>query len=166
MLNDISVEILHGKLCVSVLWSLWEWGILNYARYVSAGKVDLPWWVVVSDGPLSHFHRAFFFQKCSGVARGGKLRGWLPPGRNSAPPSCPQMKLHFVQRSMENRHFESQSAPLLTPVLPLPPPLPPPHFEKSGYAPAEKYNYPYMFRDFVANMIWYTSLYLIKWFFF
>ena len=33
---------------------------------------------------------------------------------------------------MESCHFESQSAPLLTPQ----PPLPPPHFEKSGYAPA------------------------------
>ena len=32
---------------------------------------------------------------------------------------------------MESRHFESQSAPPLTPE----PPLPPPHFEKSGYAP-------------------------------
>ena len=32
---------------------------------------------------------------------------------------------------MESRHFESQSAPLLTPE----PPLTPPHFEKSGYAP-------------------------------
>ena len=41
------------------------------------------------------------------------------------------MKLHFVQRSMESHHFESLSAPLLTPE----PPLPPPHFEKSGYAP-------------------------------
>ena len=32
---------------------------------------------------------------------------------------------------MDSRHFESQVAPLLTPE----PPLPPPHFEKSGYAP-------------------------------
>ena len=32
---------------------------------------------------------------------------------------------------MESSHFESQSAPLLTPE----PPLSPPHFEKSGYAP-------------------------------
>ena len=44
----------------------------------------------------------------SGVARGGW--GWLPPGRNSAPPLAPQMKLHFVQRSMESCHCESQSA--------------------------------------------------------
>ena len=36
---------------------------------------------------------------------------------------------------MESRHFESQSAPLLTPQ----PPLQPPHFEKSGCAP-EKQN--------------------------
>ena len=58
----------------------------------------------------------------SGVARGGTLPLLAPP---------PQMKLHFVQRSMESRHFEShQSVPLLTPQ----PPLPPPHFEKSGYA--------------------------------
>ena len=53
------------------------------------------------------------------------------------PPLAPQMKLHFVQRSTESRHFESQSA--APPRSPLsPPPLPPPHFEKSGYAP-EKY---------------------------
>ena len=45
------------------------------------------------------------------------------------------MKLHFVQRSMESHHFESQSAP---PPLTPEPPLPPPHFEKSGYAPEKK----------------------------
>ena len=53
------------------------------------------------------------------------------PLAETLPPFAPQMKLHFVQRSMESRHFESQSASLLTPE----PPLPPPHFEKSGYAP-------------------------------
>ena len=34
-----------------------------------------------------------------------------------------QMKWHFVQETMESRHFESQA------------PLPPPHFEKSSYIP-------------------------------
>ena len=34
---------------------------------------------------------------------------------------------------MESRHFESQTAPLLTPE----PPLTLPHFEKSGYAPGK-----------------------------
>ena len=42
-----------------------------------------------------------------------------PPGRVSAPLLPLQMKLHFVQRSMESCHFESQSAPLLTPQSPL-----------------------------------------------
>ena len=46
------------------------------------------------------------------------------PGRNSAPLLPPQMKLHFVQRSMESRHFESRSAhppcsPLSPPCCPL-----------------------------------------------
>ena len=65
----------------------------------------------------------------SGVAREG-VGGWLPLAE-TLPPSCPQMKLHFVQWSMESHYCESQSAPLLTPE----PPLPPPHFKKSGYAP-------------------------------
>ena len=54
----------------------------------------------------------------SGVAGGGGAGGQQPPGRNAASPLAPQMKLHFVQRSMESRHFESQSAPLLTPEPP------------------------------------------------
>ena len=45
--------------------------------------------------------------------------GATAPGRNSAPPLAPQMKLHFVQRSMESRHFESQSAPTPPPRSPL-----------------------------------------------
>ena len=53
----------------------------------------------------------------------------LPPPRRNFSPS--PMKSHFVQRSMESRHFESQSAPLLTPE----PLLSPLHFEKSGYTP-------------------------------
>ena len=73
--------------------------------------------------------------KRSGVARGGQ--GGQPPplAETLPPPLAPQMKLHFVQRSMESRHFESWSAP--PPYSPLSPPLPPPHFEKSGYAPDE-----------------------------
>ena len=35
---------------------------------------------------------------------------------------------------MESRHYEPQSAPPAHPLAPEPP-LPPPHFEKSGYAP-------------------------------
>ena len=48
-------------------------------------------------------------------------RGRQPPLAETLPPFRPQMKLHFVQRSMESRHFESQSAPLLTTEPPLPP---------------------------------------------
>ena len=47
--------------------------------------------------------------KCSGVVRGGQ--GGDGPLPETLPPLAPQMKLHFVQRSMESRHFESQSAP-------------------------------------------------------
>ena len=36
---------------------------------------------------------------------------------------------------MESHQFKSLSAPLLTPE----PPLPPPHFEKSGYTPVIMY---------------------------
>ena len=68
----------------------------------------------------------------SGIARGqgGATAPWQKLCPPLAPP--PEMKLHFVQRSMESRHFESQLALLLTPE----PPLLPSHFEKSGYAPA------------------------------
>ena len=51
--------------------------------------------------------------------------GGRPPPAETLPPSRPpQIKLHFVQRSMESRHFESQSAPtprspLSTPCRPL-----------------------------------------------
>ena len=52
--------------------------------------------------------------------RGGGRGATAPSGRNSAP-LAPQMKLHFVQRSMESRHFESRSAPppLRSPLSPL-----------------------------------------------
>ena len=50
---------------------------------------------------------------------GGGQGGDCPPGRNSAPPLATQMKLHFVQMSMESCHFESQSAPLAHPWAPL-----------------------------------------------
>ena len=43
------------------------------------------------------------------------------PLAETLPPESPQMKLHFVQRSMESRHFESQSAP----CSPLSPPCRP-----------------------------------------
>ena len=65
----------------------------------------------------------------SGIARGAG--GNCPPQAETLPSLVPQMKFNFVQRSMESGHFESQSAPPLTPE----PPLPPPHFEKSGYVP-------------------------------
>ena len=55
----------------------------------------------------------------SGVARGGAGGATAPLGRNSAPPLAPQMKFHFVQRSMESRHFESRSAPPAHPSAPL-----------------------------------------------
>ena len=66
---------------------------------------------------------------------GGGGAGGDCPLTETLPP-CPHMKLHFVQRSMESRHFESQSAPLLTPEPPLATPL----FEKSGYAPVDFLN--------------------------
>ena len=40
------------------------------------------------------------------------------PWQKLCPPLAPQMKLHFVQRSMESRHFESQSAPSPPPAHP------------------------------------------------
>ena len=46
--------------------------------------------------------------------RGGGRGETAPSGRNSAP-LLPRQMTHFVQRSMESRYFESQSAPLLTP---------------------------------------------------
>ena len=52
--------------------------------------------------------------------------GSWPPGINSAPLAPNEITL------VQSCHFESQSAPLLTPE----PPLLSPHFEKSGYAPA------------------------------
>ena len=64
----------------------------------------------------------------NGVAGGGA--GGDRPWQKLCPLS-PPMKLHFVQKSMESRHCESQSAPLLTPE----PPLLHPHFEMSGYTP-------------------------------
>ena len=54
----------------------------------------------------------------SGVARGGGGRGAIALWQKLCPPFRPQMKLHFVQRSMESHHFESQSAPLFTPEPP------------------------------------------------
>ena len=77
-------------------------------------------------------------RKCSYLAHPGIMRGWLRPWGADAPwqklcpPSLP-MKLHFVLRSVESRHFESPSAPRLPWA-----PLAAPHFEKSGYAPEEK----------------------------
>ena len=65
-----------------------------------------------------------------GLARWG-LGACAHPSVNSLAPHS-QMKWHFVQGSMESRHFESWSASLGNPE----PPLPLPHFEKSGYAPA------------------------------
>ena len=56
----------------------------------------------------------------SGVARGGGQGGRPPPLAETLPPLLPpQMKLHFVQRSMESRHFESRSAPPAHPSAPL-----------------------------------------------
>ena len=56
----------------------------------------------------------------SGVARGGAGGGGRPPPlAETLPPLLPpQMKSHFVQRSMESRHFESRSAPPCSPLSP------------------------------------------------
>ena len=67
---------------------------------------------------------------------------WAPSVRNPSPLS-PQMKLHFLQGSMESRQFESRSAPV-------PAPLAPPHFEKASYAPAN---------DTAQNIIEFDLLY-------
>ena len=45
-------------------------------------------------------------------------RGWLPPWQKLCPPLAPQMKLHFVQRSMESSHFESDPVSPLSPLSP------------------------------------------------
>ena len=72
----------------------------------------------------------FVYLLFRGVTRG---RWGLEPPQSEAqpPPWASQMKWHFVQGSMESCHFEVRSAPQ--------PPLTPPHFEKSGYAPAPFY---------------------------
>ena len=54
------------------------------------------------------------FLNNSSVAGGGATAPW----QELCPSLAPQMKLHFVQRSMESRHFEFQSAPPLTPEPP------------------------------------------------
>ena len=57
------------------------------------------------------------------------------PRQNDAPPLLPPNEITLCTEVYGELPFESQSAPLLTPE----PPLPSPHFEKSGYAP-EKAN--------------------------
>ena len=66
------------------------------------------------------YYREYGIGLCSsGVARGG-AGGRPPPLAETLPPLLPpQMKLHFVQRSMESRHFESKSAPPAHPSAPL-----------------------------------------------
>ena len=68
-----------------------------------------------------------FLTSQRGIARGagGLELPQFPP--QSTPPGTPQIKLHFVQGSMESCHFESWTAPLSPPCHT--------HFEKSGYAP-------------------------------
>ena len=63
----------------------------------------------------------------SGVAGGG-----LPPGRNSAHPLAPNEITLCTEVYGEPPFWGPVSPPPLTPE----PPLPPPHFERSGYAPA------------------------------
>ena len=69
----------------------------------------------------------------SGVARGGAGGATAPSGRNSAPPLAPPKWNYTLYRGLWRAAILSPGQPpLLTPQ----PPLPPPHFEKSGYAPA------------------------------
>ena len=82
---------------------------------------------------LNVFSYRIFFFFSSGVPRGAQRAS--PPRRNSAPLSCPLW--NYTLYRIESRHFEPQPAPLLTPELP----LPPPHFEKSGYALAFRYRF-------------------------
>ena len=74
-----------------------------------------------------------------GTKQGRSLRGglWnlsLSVRSPVPPPLNPQMKWHFVQGSMESRHFVPRWATTTRP------PLPPPRFEKSGYASEPKSN--------------------------
>ena len=64
-----------------------------------------------------------------GVARGrGTGVAWAPSQMPSTPQAPQWNEWHFVKWSIESRHFETRLAPSRAP-------LPPPHFEKSGYAP-------------------------------
>ena len=85
-------------------------------------------------GPLVGTSLAFNqCQDSTGVARGQGDN--CPPGRNSAPPSCPKWN-YTLYRGLWRAAILSPSQPPAP--APPQPPLPPPHFEKSGYAPARQ----------------------------
>ena len=109
------------------LWLL-EWVWARGGVIVCDGGLNV--WVILQFG-LPTFHYRPWFQWSRGVARGG--RGLEPPQSEAQPPLSPPMKWHFIQGQWRAAILSpGQPHPLIPPELP----LPPPHFEKSGYVPA------------------------------
>ena len=121
---------------ISILWGLSTDKDSNWHPYTA--------WAAFIEGnndynPLPCLWRLPPLRMCGlSTEQGRRHRGSGPgvgagrlefPHFEAHPPWAPQTKWHVVQGTMESRHPESQSASL-------PAPLPPPHFEKSGYAPA------------------------------
>ena len=116
----------------SKTWTKGHWPLDDLWPKVCWGhKCDSTQWSF-SPSPMK-IHQSMWIQWPSGVARGGQGGNCTPWQKLCPSPLAPQMKLHFVQRSMESYHFESRSAPPPAhPSAPLAAPL----ILKSGYAPA------------------------------